>query len=249
MHVQRIGFTPLKGGRHAEHEYVDLVADGPVGDRVFCLVDPARERVLRTVENPSLLQATANWTADVLSVDLAGRIVEGQPAPTGEQLKVDYWGRRAQLEVVAGPWADAYSAHLGFDVILARSLTAGEVVYGAPVSLVSTASLEELGRRIGRKVDGTRFRPTFVVEADVEEDSWVGRDLVIGDARITVRSVLPRCAVVDMNPETGTRDAPVLQTLGGYRRSDGEIDFGVDAVVSAAGRVRHGDAVSPADEG
>ena len=249
MRVRRIGFTPLKGGRHTEHEYVDLVADGPVGDRVFCLVDPARGRVLRTVENPALLQATATWAADVLRVDLAGRTVEGRPAPTGEQLKVDYWGRRAHLEVVAGPWADAYSAHLGLDVVLARSRTPGEVVYGAPVSVVSTASLEELGRRIGREVDGARFRPTFVVEADVEEDSWVGRDLVIGDARITVRSAIPRCAVVDMNPESGARDAPVLQTLGGYRRSDGEIDFGVDAVVTSAGRVSHGDTVSPADEG
>ena len=249
MRVARIGFTPLKGGRHTEHEYVDLDADGPVGDRVFCLVDPASERVLRTVENPALLQATATWAGDVLRVDLAGRIVEGRPSTTGEQLRVDYWGRRAQLEVVAGPWADAYSAHLGFDVVLARSLTPGEVVYGAPVSLVSTASLKELGRRIGREVDGARFRPTFVVEADVEEGSWAGRELVIGEARIIVRSGIPRCAVVDMNPETGTRDAPVLQTLGGYRRSDGEIDFGVDAVVSAAGRVRHGNAVSPADEG
>ena len=52
MHVTRIGLTPVKGGRHAEQASVDLTLDGPIGDRVFCLVDTERGRVHRTVENP-----------------------------------------------------------------------------------------------------------------------------------------------------------------------------------------------------
>ena len=59
MHVTRIGLTPVKGGRHAEQASVDLTLDGPVGDRVFCLVDPERGRVLRTVENPSMMRTSA----------------------------------------------------------------------------------------------------------------------------------------------------------------------------------------------
>ena len=43
MRVERIGFTPLKGARHLAHDSVELSATGPTGDRVFCLVDHARE--------------------------------------------------------------------------------------------------------------------------------------------------------------------------------------------------------------
>ena len=61
MRVSRIGFTPLKGGRHRTHGSVVLAEDGPVGDRVFCLVDPVADRCLRTVENPTLIRTSVTW--------------------------------------------------------------------------------------------------------------------------------------------------------------------------------------------
>lgn len=244
MHVTRIGLTPVKGGRHAEQASVDLAPDGPVGDRVFCLVDPARERVLRTVENPTLVQTSATWVDGVLSAVLPVRTVEAGPAPTGRMLKVDYWGRVAALEVVEGPWAEAYGEHLGYDVVLARASHPGEVVYGASVTLVTTSSLAELAARTGREVDAAQFRATFTVDTGDApphvEDSWAGQRLRVGDAEVEVRGVVPRCAVVDLDPETGERRSPVLRALGDYRHLHGEVVFGVDAVVTQPGQVRPG---------
>ena len=247
MLIERIGFTPLKGGRHMTHDLADLTADGPVGDRVFCLVDRSRGRVLRTVENPALLLAVARWEAGVLSVDLPGHTIEGVPSPSGETLEVDYWGRTAAVQRCTGPWAEAYSEYLGYEVVLARSVTAGEVVYGASVTVVTTASMSLLALRLGRDVDSERFRSTFLVDtgdcpAHVE-DSWVGRELRVGEATVRVRGVMPRCAVVDLDPVTGRNNGSVLAELSGYRRSHSEIHFGVDAVVTAPGRVRTGDQV------
>ena len=245
MRIERIGFTPLKGGRHMTHDLVDVTADGPVGDRVFCLVDRSRGRVLRTVENPTLLQAAAHWGNGVLSVDLRGDTLEGVPSPSGETLTLDYWGRTASVEVCTGPWAEAYSDHLGYDVVLARSVIAGDVVYGASVTVVTTGSMRLLAERLGRKVGSERFRSTFLVDSGDApphvEDSWVGAGLRLGEATVLVRGVVPRCAVVDLDPVTGLGDAPVLRELAGYRRGDQEINFGVDAVVTTAGRVRTGD--------
>ena len=245
--IERIGFTPVKGGRHLTHDLAELSADGPVGDRVFCLVDRSRGRVLRTVENPALLAACARWEAGVLSVDFPGRTVEGVPAASGETLQVDYWGRTARLEGCTGPWAQAYSEHLGYDVILCRSVTTGEVVYGASVTVVTTGSMRLLAQRLGREVADARFRSTFLVDtadsAPHVEDSWVGRELRVGEATVKVRGVVPRCAVVDLDPVTGRGDAPVLRELAAYRQGQGEISFGVDAVVTVPGRVRTGDQV------
>ncbi len=243
MHVSRLGLTPLKGTRHTDLEHVDLTLDGPVGDRVFCLVDPAGGRVLRTVENPSLMRTTARWHAGVLSTELPAGTVADVPVETGETLKVDYWGRVAALEVLEGPWAAAYSDFLGYDVRLARSSRPGEIVYGGSVSLVTSSSLDRVARDVG-PVDSAQLRATFTVDTTGEEpfveDGWVGGSLRVGEATLEVRSVLPRCAVVDLDPATGERRSGVLASLAGYRRDRGEIVFGVDAVVTQPGRVTAG---------
>ena len=251
MLIERIGFTPLKGGRHMTHDLADLAADGPVGDRVFCLVDRSRGQVLRTVEHPVLVRACARWDAGVLSVALPGRTVEGVPSLRGEALTVDYWGRTATVQACTGPWAQAYSEYLGYDVVLCRSETAGQVVFGASVTLVTTASMRLLARRLGHEVGSERFRSTFLLDTDDSpshvEDSWIGRELQIGEATVRVRGRVPRCAVVDLDPVTGQNDVAVLRELAGYRLSQGEINFGVDARVTTPGRVRAGDQVQLLD--
>lgn len=250
MRVERIGFTPLKGGRHLEHAGVELTADGPRGDRVFGLVDRSRGRVLRTVENPALLQSAARWDGGVLSVDLPSGTAEGRPSPTGEKLEVDYWGRTATVEVVDGPWSEAYSEHLGYDVVLTRPDNPGQIVYGGAVTLVTTSSMRLLSERAGRDLESARFRSTLLLDSgDLPphvEDSWAGSELRVGVARIRVRGVVPRCAVVDLDPITGQRGPEVLRTLATYRRADNEVSFGVDAVVTGPGSVRQGDPVEVA---
>ncbi|MDX6301963.1 MAG: uncharacterized protein QOF53_3177 [Nocardioidaceae bacterium] len=242
--MSRIGFASLKGTRHVDRPSVELSLEGPVGDRVFCLVDPARSRVVRTVENPTLMRTVARWDGRVLAADLPAGSVRGAPAPTGETLEVDYWGRTVALEVLGGPWRAAYSEYLGYPVELARGSKAGDVVYGGSVSLVTSSSLDCVAERLGAAVDSAQLRATFTVQTDGEpphvEDSWVGRRVRVGEAEVEVRSALPRCAVVDLDPATGHRRADVLRTLAGYRRAQGEVLFGVDAVVTTPGRVAVG---------
>lgn len=249
MHVSRIGFTPLKGAHHLGRSFVDLSASGPVGDRVFCLVDLARDRVVRTVENPTLLQTRATWDAGVLTAMLPGVTVSGVPVGAAETRTLDYWGRRVTLELLDGPWAAAYSTHLGHDVVLARS-TAGDVVYGASVSLVTTGSLDELSRRVGIPVLDSQMRATFTVHSDAphREDAWIGQRLTLGEAEVEVRSAVPRCHVIDLDPDTGRPRTEALKALAGYRWQSNEVLFGVDAVVTKPGRVHVGDAVQPAGQ-
>jgi uncharacterized protein YcbX len=251
VHVERIGFTPVKGGRHRTQESVTLAVTGPVGDRRFCLVDPAVDRCLRTVENPTLLQTSASWDGEVLSVDVPGGTMTGAPLPTGEVRTVDYWGRVVTVELVEGPWAAAYSTHLGREVVLA-GVAPGEVVYGSSVTLVTNASLARLSELVGERVDGARFRATFQVAGGElsphEEDDWVGRRLRLGTAEVEVRGVVPRCAVIDLDPASGARDLSLMSTLAEYRPGRGEIAFGIDAVVTVPGRVRTADPVGLTDD-
>jgi len=248
VHVTRLGLTPLKGARHTERPSVELTAEGPDGDRVFCLVDPSRGRVVRTVEAPALMTTAVHWDGTTLTARLPGAQSSGVPRPSGQRLRVDYWGRQADLEVVEGPWADAFSRLLDREVVLARTCRAGEVVYAGPVSLVTSSSIRRLAEASGHRVDPAAFRATVAVDtgpaAPHVEDGWTGRRLRLGEAEVEVRGPLPRCAVVDRDPVSGERAAGLLACLGGYRRVAGEILFGVHAVVTRPGRVVAGDPVA-----
>jgi len=252
MDVVRVGMTPVKGTRHTAQESVELDGDGAVGDRVFCLVNLCTRQVLRTVQNPSLPAVLARWDGSSLEVTLpSGEHVTGVPTATGETVTCDYWGRQVELSVQGGPYAALLSDYLGFPVRLAAAPRGG-VIYGGRFSVITTASLRELAGELGRPVrdlDAARFRATVVVEAGdtpfLEED-WLGRELQLGGARVRVADRIPRCAVIDLDPDAGGRDLRVLQALGRLRPAGtpAALCFGVDAGVTVPGVVRADDPVS-----
>lgn len=249
--------TPLKGTRHQAHREVQLSELGPVGDRVFCLVDPVARQVLKTVANGSLLTAMPTWHQEVLTVELAGRVVHGVPVRTGETLEVSYWGRRISVDVVGGPWAEPFSQLLDHPVLLARART-GDIVYGEEVSVITTASLAGLRAasrgalggptQLDPEGDSARFRATFLVDTAAgpyeragSEEAWIGRELSLGAARVHLTAPIIRCGVVDLHPVSGRRDLRLLDALP--RDADGAPVFGLQGVVVQPGLVRHGSAV------
>lgn len=238
MHVARIGLTPLKGARHVEQASLELAATGPVGDRLFCLVDVDRARVVRTVDHPALVLVEVRWDGTVLTVRTpGGREVAAPPRPTGQRLALDYWRREARLELLESPHAELLGEYLGRDLRLTRVSHPGEVVYGGPVSLVATGPLAEIGETVS-----SRFRATVTVDADREPAP--GSHLRLGDAVVRIRRPIPRCRVIDVNPDTGEMDRRHLATLASRPRATGEVWFGVDADVVVPGTLRTADEVT-----
>ncbi len=239
--VRGAGFSPVKGMRHLEHDVVRLDERGAVGDRAFCVVDPATARVLRTVQHPSLLSVAARAGDGLLSMAMpTGEIVAAEPTPSGESVACDYWGRTVDLALLDGPHAEAISDLLGQDVRLAAA-PRGAVVFAAPITIIGTASLRALTDTMQQAVAAARFRATLVVETDEPwvEDSWPGTEVRVGEARLRIGGPIPRCAVIDHHPETGVKDLRLLKALVGQRPTNeaGEPMFGVYAECVGAGIV------------
>ncbi len=237
MHVSRIGLTVLKGARHAELPSVRLDRTGPVGDRVFCLLDPEKGRVLRTVEHPRLVLVDAAWDGTVLRTTTPeGGEVAADPRPTGEEVVFDYWGREARLAIQDSPHAQQLGEYLGRPVQLGRITAPGMVVYGGSVSLASTGEIAGLGES-----DSARFRATFTIDSDALPED--GTELSIGEAVVRVRSSLPRCRVIDIDTKTARMETRHLAALANRPRPVGELPFGRDADVVVPGTVYAGDPV------
>lgn len=243
MRVSRVGYAAAKGTRHLARERLVLAADGVVGDRRWCFVDVAARRVLHTVAHPELVGLVLDEVGDELVLSPPGGAPVRAPVVlSGESATCDYWGREVALELVDGPFAEAASAHLGVSVRLARA-PAGGVVYGGSVSLVGAESVAAIG-----DLDPARVRANIVVETGgvFVEDDWVGRDVAVGSAVVRVLSRTPRCAVLDLDPLTGTRGPGVLAALAALR---GTPTLGVDGHVLRPGLVHPGDPVVPAAVG
>lgn len=247
MRVRRLGFAAVKGTRHVSRPVVELTPDGPQGDRRYAVADPATGRVVRTVDHPALARVEAEVADGLLCLRLPGGTVLVGPAdPAGAgTLDGDYWGRPATLRLLDGSHDGGLTAYLGRPVTVVAT-EPGAVVWGAPVSLVSTGELDRLAQRLrtaGASVPAAldeRFRATVTLEADADPEP--GTRLRLGAAVVEVVGRIDRCAVVDANPHTGLRDSRVLRHL---EQRDGLPTFGVDARVVVPGTVRVGDPGTP----
>ena len=117
-----------------------------------------------------------------------------------------------------------------------------------PVTIVSLASVQELGHRGGRQsLDTTRFRMTFDLDGcqPHEEDTWSGRRIAIGQAELLIICPVGRCVITTLDQDTGKQDFPALKVIAGYREPilGVEAPLGLFAQVSRQGIVRVGHTV------
>ena len=112
----------------------------------------------------------------------------------------------------------------------------------ASVSIMSHASHAAVSARLGGALEEERWRGNIWLDglAPWEELEWIGRDLVIGGARLRVTEPITRCKHTMANPRTGERDADTLGVLTG---TFGHQHFGIYARVTDGGSVAPGDPV------
>lgn len=235
------------------------VAEATIGwggiehDREFMLAD-ASGRIATQRNAPLLAQIWSSYDAEAGELELVlpgGERIRATPRPVGSTA-VELWGREFPATVMNGPFADAVSEVVGTPLRLLRARDGVRGLDSHAVSVLSRASVDEVGRHGGRAgLDPRRFRPTLLIDGcDAHtEDAWVGGVVRAGDARLRAVRLDPRCALTTLDPDTGVRDADTLRWLAGYRRhEDGEVYCGVYADVEEPGHVRVGDEVEPLED-
>jgi MOSC domain-containing protein len=251
--VSRISIAPVRGLGLEHPMSVELGPTGVLEDRRFFLSD-AGGRLVDGLRLGFLVQIRAHTDPEGRTLRLEfpdGSIVDGD-VETAEPVHTVIYNRIAEGHAVVGPWAGAIADFIGRPVTLVRCDRPGGTRTKNAVSLVSDGSLRELAAHAGvADVDGRRFRMLFELEGGFahQEDRWIGRDIGLGSARLSITHPDARCAITTQDPDTGDPDLDTLRTIIAYRglRDDTKIDFGVLGEVASPGRVSVGDEVALLD--
>lgn len=260
MHLSGIFIHPLKSCAPLALGHAVVEPMGLAHDRRWMVVD-ADGKALTGRELPRLTQVRAVPDGDGLQLDAPGmgtlRIAAPATAATAVRVFSSPLSARRAGEP-ADAWLGTFLQHAvrlvhmdaGVDRVLhAPHARPGDIVSmadGAPLLLVSQASLDGLNARLAAPVTMQRFRPNLVVDGTQAhvEDAW--RAIRIGDVEFEIAEPCIRCVFTTVDPLRGARDptGEPLRTLLDYRRTGHGIAFGQLLIPRSAGTVRLGDAVT-----
>ncbi len=191
---------------------------------------------LRIVHIPALSAVSVAFDpeTEVLTVMPVGaeQVEFDLGAVTGRQALADWAGGYAE-RLRPGPYQVAEVA--------GQTLTDSS---GQTPSLMSHASLTDLGQKMGCVLNPLRFRGNIWFEgaAPWDEMTWVGREFQIGTTVVRVKKPIERCLAIAANPETGQRD---VNPLKGLKDNYGHTVFGMHLDILQGGVIAPGDAVQP----
>ena len=258
MHLAALSIYPVKSCRGLALETTALDRFGPRGDRRWMVVSPTGD-MLTQREIRQMALVDVGPTAHGLRLGTADNGVDVRtPADTGNRLSVRVWGDRVEAVDAGDAAADWLETQLRRPCRLAfmpndsirrvdgAYAGSGETVSfadGFPLLLVSQASLDDLGERLGEAVPPNRFRPNLIVAGSepFAEDGW--RRIRIGDMEFDVAKPCSRCVIPSIIQETAERDPRINRVLAGFRRRNGQIFFGQNLLYQREGELNVGDPV------
>ena len=249
MNVKAIYVSPVKSLALSSLVEAQVTKRGIAGDRAFFIVD-ARGKVFTQRELPRMVTIAATYDAENerLQMTFPDCVVESDVL-TGDLLDGDFSSLTYHGRAVLGPFDAALSAFAGQPLRLAKVDDVAHLAFdGFPLSLCSDASVARVREAAGHEqLDERRFRQNIFVEGarePHEEDTWVGREVAVGDVTLRVKMRDPRCVITTRDPDTGEHDVDTLKVIASYRTDQPkEVNFGVYCTVAVPGVIRAGDDV------
>jgi uncharacterized protein len=249
--LARINVTPVKGTALTHPDCVMMTIAGIAENRRFYLVDERGALFSGSSFGP-LVRIRSSYDPEAERLGLLfpdGTEVAGAADALGSSETTDYYGRPVAARVVEGPFGDALTAYCERPVRLLRCERDGDGADVEPLTIVSSASVRDLGARGGRvdELDPRRFRMTLELDgcAAYEEDTWPGRRIRVGDVTIRVGGQVPRCVVTTQDPDSGVKDWNTLTQIARLRPRipGGGLPFGIYARIETPGPIRVGDPI------
>ncbi len=260
LRLESLHVYPIKGAAGLSPDSWEVDRRGFRYDRRWMVVQPSGE-FLTQRDLPELCLIRPRIETPHLVVAAPGMPELRLPlAPLGgRRIRVRVWNDRFDA-LLTSPEADQwFTEYLGIPAGLAwfpeDGVRPADTRYAppdTPVSfadafpflVISQASLDDLNARLPQPLPMNRFRPNIVVSGSgpFAEDGW--RRIRVGELELDLVKPCARCVVTTTDQLTGKREKEPLRTLATYRRVDGKVMFGQNALHDRPGRLARHDAIT-----
>lgn len=254
--ITHLWVYPLKGAAGIPVAQWELDSFGLVHDRRWMVVDGEGEFIS---QRSDALLGQVRPAIDGVHLSLrsasAGELELPLAGDHGSEIRVRVWADDVDAVDCGDAAAGFMTRQLGRPARIVfmpgttvRPVTGSDVPVGVRVSfadafpllIIGDGSLDELNRRLEQPVEMLRFRPNIVVggAAPHAEDAW--RSIRLGDVECDIVRPCARCMVPTIDLATGVAGREPTRTLSRYRRWDGKVWFGQNAVHRSPGTLEVG---------
>jgi uncharacterized protein YcbX len=254
---------PVKSMLGEELNSSYITEHGLIGDRVYALIDQKTGKVI-SAKNPSKWRNLFDFRSAFIDPP---QVVDNIPPvritfPDGTQIFSNQNEMNHTLSKVLGrevklirnslekPIYEEYWPNI--DGLAQREKTTDEAMPPqsffdiAVVHILTTSTINRLRELYPKgRFEIRRFRPNIVVEplsgeTDFVENSWVGKNITIGE-KILLKVIQPctRCVMITLPQSDLPKDLGILKTVAKYN----QVNVGVYASVYRDGTIRRGDSV------
>lgn len=239
---------PVKSFQGLRQDGLTITGAGVEGDRTYGLLDVEPGRLLSAKRSGALFFASAT-DRDVTLPDGTLYAVDD---PALDAALSEWIGR--PIRFARADQTDQISYQMTFDPpdddaeLFDIPAPAGSFVDLAPVHLVSSSTLRGCAEaRPDLDWDVRRFRPNLLVDLDsapFAEDTWIGREIRVGDVVLHIDGPTVRCAMpLRAQPDGLERQAGLFQAINEVNPTfPGHL--GLYCSVITAGTVSTGDPVT-----
>jgi hypothetical protein len=205
-HIEALYRYPVKSMRGERLEAADLGWHGLDGDRRLAF---------RRLED----RGGFPWLTATRLPELLLYVPEPRPAAAGDDLPTHIRTPEGEALTVFGEELAADVTRRHGSPVQMMYLNRG-IFDEAGISVISSATVAEVGRLAAQPADVRRFRPNIVISPlqsiPFAEDEWVGGTLSFGDAgevAVAVTNRDERCSMVNYDPDSARSAAEMLKVI------------------------------------
>ena len=255
MNIKSMHIYPIKGLGGIEVQEIKFFERGMQYDRRWMLVNLDGEFITqRSLAKMTLFHCSID---DKLIVSYEGSSIEIDLDQYSEnKILTTVWENEVNAYEVNTNISEWFSIQLdmscrivkmvdGFDIykelIKGPRETKVSFADGYPYSIVGTASLDKLSKRLEEPIPANRFRANIVVNTKIahEEDFW--DVILVGDTKLQVIKPSARCQVINIDQKSAEIKKQPLKELALYRKDGNTVNFGANTICLNEGVVSVGD--------
>ena len=257
IHISHLYTYPLKSSKGISLNQAQVIHTGFEFDRYFAVLNK-NNQIITARENPKLLKIETKIEDNTLVLkNNKNEIRFDVNTSSANSTKITLFKKDTFGKLINKETDEWLSNILGESCKLVRIDTENyrtakdsndklSFSDAYPIHLVTTASMNDLNKKLKTPINDNRYRPNIVlsgIKEAYEEENW--KSITIGTCKFEVIEPSERCSLITINPDTleKSQKQEPLRTLAKNKRNSKKVNFGIYLTPRKTGVIKKTDII------